>query len=110
MPNDPSLKVNVNFQFSSKFPFGPPFDDELRNVFSGGEYYRLDMGFSKSIELESSKLLVPKSLWIGLEVLNVLGVSNTISYTWIQDVNANYFAVPNALSARFLNIRLISKF
>lgn len=110
LPNDPSMKVSVNMLFGSGLPFGPPRNDTYRNSFSGDEYYRLDLGFSKSFEFENDKTLSPNSLWIGLEVLNALGAENTISYTWIQDVVGNQFAVPNALSARFLNVRVIAKF
>ena len=110
LPNDPSVKVNVNMLFGSGLPFGPPGNDDLRNSFSGDEYYRLDLGFSKSFDFSSDKSLTPNSLWIGLEVLNALGAENTISYTWIQDVIGNQFAVPNSLSARFLNVRVIAKF
>lgn len=110
LPNDPSIKVSLNMLFGSGLPFGPPGRDDLRNSFSGDEYYRMDLGFSKSFEFTSHKTLTPNSLWVGLEVLNALGAENTISYTWIQDVVGNQFAVPNALSARFLNVRVIAKF
>lgn len=110
LPNDPSVKVSVNMLFGSGLPFGPPRNDTYRNSFSGDEYYRLDLGFSKSFEFENDKTLIPNSLWLGLEVLNALGAENTISYTWIQDVVGNQFAVPNTLSARFLNVRVIAKF
>lgn len=110
LPNDPSIKVSLNMLFGSGLPFGPPGRDDFRNGFSGDEYYRLDLGFSKSFEFENDKSLIPNSLWLGLEVLNALGAENTISYTWIQDVVGNQFAVPNALSARFLNVRVIAKF
>ncbi|MEP2024286.1 MAG: carboxypeptidase-like regulatory domain-containing protein [Reichenbachiella sp.] len=110
LPNDPSIKVSLNALFGSGLPFGPPGRDDLRNNFQGDQYYRLDLGFSKSFEFENDKTLSPNSLWIGLELLNALGADNTISYTWIQDVVGNQFAVPNALSARFLNIRVIAKF
>lgn len=109
-PNDPTMKVSLNMLFGSGLPFGPPGRDDLRNSFSGDEYYRLDLGFSKSFNFKYDNLLTPNTLWIGLEVLNALGAENTISYTWIQDVNGNQFAVPNALSARFLNVRVIAKF
>ncbi|WP_422358932.1 TonB-dependent receptor [Reichenbachiella sp.] len=110
LPNDPSVKVSVNMLFGSGLPFGPPRNDTYRNSFSGDEYYRLDLGFSKSFEFENDKTLIPNTLWLGLEVLNALGAENTISYTWIQDVVGNQFAVPNTLSARFLNVRVIAKF
>ncbi|MFT4535620.1 MAG: hypothetical protein ACI9P5_002989 [Saprospiraceae bacterium] len=102
MPNNPSMRVNLNFFFGSGLPFGPPRDDNNRNRFSGDQYYRVDLGFLKIITPKKGK----HTIRIGVEILNLLGAQNTISYTWIEDVNSNQFAIPNALSARFANLRL----
>ena len=109
-PNDPSTKGNLNMLFGSGLPFGPPRRDDLRNAFPGDEYYRVDIGFSKSLIFNSKSKITPNSLWIGLEILNLLGADNTISYTWIKDVANNQFAIPNSLSARFLNLRVRAEF
>jgi hypothetical protein len=109
MPNDPSLRIALTLLYGSGFPFGPPKVDQLRNAFSGDEYYRADVGFYKVYdfdEMEKKKPLGFTSLRLGVEILNMFGAENTISYTWVKDVNSNQFAVPNGLSARFLNIRL----
>lgn len=103
MPGDPSLRVYLNLVFGSGYPFGPPNRPDLRNAFSGDEYYRADIGLSKSFDFSSNSLL--NKFWIRLEVLNALAADNTLSYTWIEDVNGNQFAIPNSLSARFLNIK-----
>jgi hypothetical protein len=109
--NDPSLKVNLKLQIGSGLPFGPPNSLENRNVFTGEWYRRMDVGFSKQfMGNKIQNLQYIESFWIGLDVLNVLGVSNTISYSWIEDVNGQTFAVPNSLSARFLNLKGIIKF
>jgi hypothetical protein len=110
IPNDPSIKVDLSLQFGSGLPFGPPGDDDNRNVFDGDHYTRVDIGFSKSFEFQQKKTWLPKSLWLGAEVLNLLGTDNALTYTWIKDVSNNTFAVPNALSARFLNVRIVGKF
>ena len=110
MPNDPSMKVSLTALFGSGLPFGPPGNDDLRNAFPGDEYYRVDVGLSKSFNFSNNKALIPNDLWVGLEILNLLGAENTISYTWIQDVVGNRFAVPNSLSARFFNLRVIANF
>ena len=102
--------INLSFLFGSGLPFGPPDIDNLRNSFNGDEYYRMDIGFSKIIELNSGGKLTPNSIWLGVEILNLLGAQNTISYTWIEDVINNQFAIPNSLSARFLNAKLVAKF
>lgn len=113
IPNNPSLKAYVNIVFGSGLPFGPPNSLKNRAVFTAPAYRRVDIGFSKLLSFtdrENSERRSLESLWMSLEVLNVLGVNNTISYLWITDINHNQFAVPNTLSARFLNLRMIASF
>jgi hypothetical protein len=113
IPNNPTLKMYLNFVYGSGLPFGPPKATQYRSYFSGPLYNRVDIGFSKLISFQDKEKLSRKgleSLWISLEVLNLIGTANTISYTWIKDYNNNQFAVPNTLSARFVNIRMIARF
>ncbi len=105
LPGDPSLRVYLNMNFGSGYPFGPPGDLPLRNVFSGDEYYRADLGLTKLIKMNNRA-----QLGLRLEVLNVLGADNTLSYTWIEDVNGTSFAIPNSLSARFFNFKISMDF
>ncbi len=107
MPIDPTISVYLNLVFGSGFPFGPPQVLRLRNAFQGDEYYRADLGLSKMFDLSINRFF--NRLWIRAEVLNALGADNTLSYTWIEDVNGNNFAIPNSLSARFLNIKFIAE-
>ncbi len=108
LPGDPSMRVYVNTVFGSGYPLGPPNEINARNIFSGDEYYRVDMGASKSFELKNHKYL--KTLWLRAEVLNILGADNTLSYSWIQDITGSQLAIPNSLSARFLNFRISADF
>ncbi|MDN5210641.1 TonB-dependent receptor [Fulvivirgaceae bacterium BMA12] len=107
LPNDPTIRVNLNLLFGSGLPFGPPNDINDRTVFIGRAYRRVDIGFSKIITLKN-KLL--KSLWLGLDVLNLLGTNNTISYTWVQDFSGIEYGVPNNLSQRFFNAKVHARF
>ncbi len=108
LPNDPTLRVYVNTVFGSGFPLGPPNNNNARNIFSGDEYYRVDLGLSKSFNLSNHKYL--KSIWLRAEVLNALAADNTLSYSWIQDINGAQLAIPNSLSARFLNLKISADF
>ncbi len=108
LATDPTMRVYVNTVFGSGYPLGPPNEINARNIFSGDEYYRVDMGLSKSFELKNHKYL--KTFWLRAEVLNVLGADNTLSYSWIQDVTGAQLAIPNSLSARFLNFRISADF
>lgn len=107
LPNDPSWRVNLSLQVGTGLPFGPPDSFENRAKFNGDIYRRVDIGFVKEVSL--SKVGDYPVLLIGAEILNLLGVSNTISYTFIEDVVGQQFAIPNGLSSRFLNLKLTLK-
>ncbi|MBU2060950.1 MAG: hypothetical protein KKH44_03750, partial [Bacteroidetes bacterium] len=44
---------------------------------------------------------------LSFEVFNLLGIDNVLSKQWIQDVNGRYYSVPNNLTQRRLNLKLI---
>jgi hypothetical protein len=100
LPNDPSFRVNLSFVYGSGLPFGPPTDLERRNSFTGDDYLRLDIGFSKVFTFKEKFF---ESLRIGAYVNNLLDVKNAVTYTWIEDFNSNQFAVPNNLTGRLFN-------
>ncbi len=111
LPNDPSMRIFVSALYGSGLPFSPPNNSDYRNFFKGDEYYRVDMGFTKIFSKSEGKIFGGlKSIWLTAEILNLLGAENTISYTWVKDVYNQQFAVPNSLSARFLNIKLSGRF
>ena len=111
IPKVPSFRVHLRLLYSSGLPFSPPVNPENRNKFRGGEYQRIDVGFSKIFEFtKRNPDSAFKSFWISAEVLNLTGNQNIISYYWVNDVNNNYYAVPNSLSQRFFNIRCTLKF
>ena len=51
-----------------------------------------------------------KSIWLGVDVFNLLDQSNVSSYYWVTDVNNIQYAVPNYLTRRQLNVRLTIDF
>lgn len=109
--NNPSMRVNLSLLYASNLPFGPPDRDDLRNFYAGDDYVRTDIGFAKIITLggHSSKFDI-ETISIGLDILNLFGTQNSISYTWVKDVDNVDRPVPNSLSARFLNARVSVKF
>ena len=118
LPKAPTYKMQLTMLFGTSLPFGPPGKDRYKDGLRSPTYRRVDIGFSKQLigddvkKKPTSKLLRNvESLWIGLEVFNLLQVSNVASYTWITDVsNARKYAVPNYLTARQLNLRISAKF
>jgi hypothetical protein len=104
LPKNPTVRMNMRMLYGTGLPFGIPNQPQQRAVLNGEAYWRVDIGFSKIIYIKGNK---NRSVWLGLEVLNILGNSNVISYLWIKDYANNSYAIPNNLSQRFLNLKAI---
>jgi hypothetical protein len=106
LPKNPTIRMNMRMLYGTGLPFGVPNQPEYRAVLSGSSYWRVDIGFSKIFYVKGNK---DRSIWVGLEVLNLLGNNNVISYLWIKDYANNSYAIPNDLSQRFFNLRVIGR-
>ena len=51
-----------------------------------------------------------KDLFLSVEVFNLLDINNTIDFTWVQDVGGRYYAIPDFLTPRRLNVKLVARF
>lgn len=51
-----------------------------------------------------------KSVWLGVDCLNLLGIDNVSSYYWVTDVTSHQYAVPNYLTGRQVNVRVLIDF
>ena len=51
-----------------------------------------------------------RNVWLGVDCLNLLGINNVNSYYWITDVTNQQYAVPNYLTGRMLNARVLFEF
>jgi hypothetical protein len=115
IPNKPNYKMHLNLVYGTGLPFGPPDGEKHQDVLRIPDYRRVDIGFSAVLKSENKqskiKWLKPfKSIWISAEVFNLLDINNTVSYLWVADVSGREYAVPNYLTARQLNAKLIFKF
>ncbi|MCU0422787.1 MAG: TonB-dependent receptor [Bacteroidia bacterium] len=111
LPNNDKFKVNLTVVFGTGLPFGPPDRNRYADTLRMPSYRRVDIGFLRMLVNEDDKEKKGwkkhiRSAWIGLDVFNLLGINNTISHLWIQDVEARTWAVPNYLTNRRLNLRL----
>jgi hypothetical protein len=115
LPGDPTFRVSLNLYVTGGFPFGAPQTQRAEQVFRAPPYRRVDLGFIKVLKEEGKDhkwktLNSFRSVWIGVEVFNLLQSRNTVSYLWVRDVSsARQYAVPNYLTARLLNIKLTLK-
>ncbi len=116
LPKYPAFKFNLNLQFGSGLPFGPPTHLRYQQLLRMPAYRRVDAGFAYNIlkakrEFKSKNVFNHlEDMWIYLEIFNLLQVQNTVSYTWIQDVTGIRYAIPNYLTNRQVNVRLQIKF
>ena len=116
LPRNPSYQVHLGFFYGTGLPFWAPTRDMRKDTGRMPSYQRVDIGFSKLIigphttARENSPWQHFESLWLTAEVFNLLEISNTISYYWIKDVENQLFAIPNYLTSRLINIKLIARF
>jgi len=116
LPRNPSIKMHLNLLFGSGLTFGPPNSPKYRHTLRIPPYRRVDIGFSKEIIGAETRFRDGhpfahlNSLWVSLEVFNLLQVSNTVSYLWISDVRNRQYAIPNYLTPRQINLKLQATF
>jgi hypothetical protein len=116
LPRIPNIKMHLNLVFGASLPFGPPNSDRYKQTLRMPAYRRVDIGSSYLIKSKKTNLS-PKNIfrkletvWLSVEVFNLLQISNTISYIWISDVSNRQYAVPNYLTPRQLNVKLVIDF
>ncbi len=116
IPNFPTWKMNLTLVYGTGLPFGPPNSPRNKQTRRMPPYRRVDIGLSKQLIgaqtqfSNKNPLRAFESLWISLDVFNLLQISNTISYQWITDINGKGYAVPNYLTPRTFNLKLTAKF
>lgn len=115
-PKWKNYKMHLNLMYSTGLPFGPPDNSRYADTLRLPDYKRVDIGFSallvKGEKHTDSKVLSSlKNVWLSAEVFNLLGIQNTLSYSFIQDQTTNQtFAVPNRLTSRLINLKLVVDF
>lgn len=116
IPRAPYLKMHLRLLYGTGLPFGPPNAERYRQTLRMPDYRRVDIGFSWQFVSESSDfgpknpLKHFKTMWLSLEIFNLLQTFNTVSYIWITDFDNRQWAVPNYLTPRLLNIKLSAEF
>jgi hypothetical protein len=112
-----NFKVYLNFLYGSNMPYNIPGSIKYRNGLIIEPYIRIDIGFSallldaeKSRRRSHSPFRNFDNIWATLEVFNLIDRDNTISYMLIKDFSNTRFALPNRLTPRLLNLKLIARF
>ena len=113
LPGSERMKMNLTFIVGSNLPTAIPnatykdFD-----AYTISPYTRLDIGFlfvvfGENIQQQRERHI--KDMSLGLEIFNLFDNANKISYFWIEDVTNKFYAVPNYLTSRRVNLKLSIK-
>lgn len=115
-PKFPKLKFNLRGVLSDGLPMTAPHRSRADGYFRAPAYKRVDIGLAYGLvspgaaRPRTGVLRHFKSVWLGVDVFNLLGISNVGSYYWVTDVNDIQYAVPNYLTGRQFNVRLSVEF
>ncbi len=118
VPTIPDLKMYMNLVYSTGVPGGSPnFADPFLFQSRLRDYKRADLGISyifadiDKTYPENHWLHKFKSLSAGIEIFNLFNNQNSITNTFVRDVDTQQqFAVPNFLTSRILNVTLSMRF
>ena len=115
-PNTDRWKVTLQGHYAGGLPFGPPHSGREKQVFRMTSYRRVDLGLSYRLLKNEDKHIYTgwrrafRNIWLGIDAFNILGISNVNSYYWVTDITNHQYAVPNYLTGRQINARLLFEF
>ncbi len=115
MPGYESFSVQMGLLFGSRLPYGPPDFEHYKDTLRIKSYFRVDVGMSYDFLYKKK---VKKSFWnknftdaiLTFEVFNLLGINNVLSKQWVQDTQGKFYSIPNYLTSRRFNLKLILRF
>lgn len=116
-PGYKRMKLNLKGVLSGGLPITPPHTGyEEGKLFRMPAYKRVDIGVSYQLAGGTDAIMDRgffrhlKNIWLGVDVFNIFDIKNVSSYYWVTDVYNKQYAVPNYLTGRQLNARLIVDF
>ena len=111
-PGSKKWRMSLKLAFADGLPFAAPHKELETNSFRATAYRRADIGMSYQL-LDNSrreKKTFLKNVTLGVDCLNLFGIDNVNSYYWVTDVTSQQYAVPNYLTGRQLNARVLLEF
>lgn len=125
-PGTDRWKMSLKGTYANGLPFGPPHSGREKQIFRAPPYRRVDIGMSYRLIgsddygprsqipfLADSPMVARnqiKNVWLGIDAFNLLDINNVNSYYWITDIENHQYAVPNYLTGRRINFRVIVEF
>lgn len=112
-PGTTRWKMTLKASIADGLPFGPPHTGLERMVFRAPAYKRVDIGMSyRLLDNEDGRnqkkfIRYLRNVWLGVDCFNLFDISNVSSYYWVTDVTNQQYAVPNYLTGRQINARIL---
>ena len=111
-PGTTRWKMSLKLAYADGLPFSAPHRELETNTFRAAAYKRADIGMSYRVlnNEHRERKSIFRNIWLSLDCLNLLGINNVNSYYWVTDVTNQQYAVPNYLTGRQINARLLFEF
>ena len=108
-PGTERWKMTLRLAYADGLPFGAPHRGIEQQSFRAPAYKRADIGMSYlayNAPIAVSRFGLRK-IWLGIDCLNLFGIANVNSYYWVTDVSNSQWAVPNYLTGRQINGKVV---
>lgn len=116
LPTNKNFKVFLNLLYGSNMPYNITNAVRYRNAAVIEPYIRCDIGFSallvdddRSKRRSHSPFRNFDNIWASLEVFNIIDRANTISYLFIKDFSNTVYLLPNRLTPRLINFKIVAR-
>ena len=111
-----NFKVYLSTLYGSNLPYNIPNSIKYRNALVIEPYIRVDIGFSallldadRSNRRSKNPFRNFDNIWASLEIFNLIDRPNTISYLLVKDFANNVFTIPNRLTPRLVNFKIVAR-
>lgn len=111
-----NFKVYLSTLYGSNLPYNIPNSIKYRNALVIEPYIRVDIGFSallldadRSNRRSKNPFRNFDNIWASLEIFNIIDRPNTISYLLVKDFANNVFTIPNRLTPRLVNFKIVAR-
>ncbi|MBL7723821.1 MAG: TonB-dependent receptor [Chitinophagaceae bacterium] len=111
-----NFKMFLNLLYGSNLPYNIPGAVRYRNAAVIEPYIRCDIGFSallmdddRSKRRSHSPFRNFDNIWASLEVFNIIDRANIISYLFVKDFSNTVYLMPNRLTPRLINFKIVAR-
>lgn len=116
LPTNKNFRMFLNLLYGTNMPYNIPNAVRYRNAAIIQPYIRADIGFSallmdddRSKRRSHSPFRNFSTIWASLEIFNIIDRANTISYLFVKDFSNTVYLLPNRLTPRLLNFKIVAR-